>query len=331
MRPSAIQHQRGTFSAIATQRRSLVARAQGGPPTEPPPADDPRVTAVLDEMKKSGMTASKAKELLNGWTKQGVESPDELRKVLVQRSLAPLGGAALQSGIDAIVSYGGFTLASTVSESPGLGFLPKISLELLGNFAGIYYGVNSVLELLVVGAILFSAYKYGTSAPQVLAAVRQLAEPSGLSIVDKAKQVANTVQVLRTLDEVAGVLRQQFGELGTARGGKSADSLQNLSALLTLKTAEERGFSRKAFGLSERQATNIALAFCTYDTNDNGMLERSELGKLCDDLGQSERLSETDLKAAFETLDTDNSGFISFPEFVAWWAGRCPVDPKAAE
>lgn len=38
-------------------------------------------------------------------------------------------------------------------------------------------------------------------------AVRRLAQPSGLSIVDKAAEVANTLKVIKALDEMASVLR----------------------------------------------------------------------------------------------------------------------------
>lgn len=36
-----------------------------------------------------------------------MDDPDQLRKMLIQRSLTPLGGALAQTGIDAIVAFGG--------------------------------------------------------------------------------------------------------------------------------------------------------------------------------------------------------------------------------
>eukprot|EP00955_Chlamydomonas_euryale_P034226 349722-Chlamydomonas_euryale.AAC.2 len=48
----------------------------------------------------------------------------------------------------------------------------------------------------------------GASAPEVLAAVRELAKPrSGLKVVDTVEEVVNTLKVLRSLEDMATVLR----------------------------------------------------------------------------------------------------------------------------
>jgi hypothetical protein len=150
--------------------------------------------ACTQELKASGMTREKANRLLSAWSKSGVEDPEQLRKLLVKKSLTPLSGALLQVSqqghltlppskllltfpaclsaflhlpplphtpsthpfhtpptpkvvIDSIASFGGFYLSYLVSQSGDFPF--KIVLELAGNFAGIYYFINVLLEMSV--------------------------------------------------------------------------------------------------------------------------------------------------------------------------------------
>ncbi len=47
-----------------------------------------------------------------------------------------------------------------------------------------------------------------------------------------------------------------------------------------VQARESLGFKPEAYGLTEKEAGNIAFAFATYDTNQNFKLEPSELGAL---------------------------------------------------
>ena len=54
--------------------------------------------------------------------------------------------------------------------------------------------------------------------------------------------------------------QEQYGDSSTPSSGSARDSLRNLSALLTLARAKENlGFDPAQYGLSEKQAGNIAL------------------------------------------------------------------------
>ena len=54
--------------------------------------------------------------------------------------------------------------------------------------------------------------------------------------------------------------QEQYGDNATTASGNAADSLRNLSALLTLARAkDELGFKPEQYGLSERQAGNSAV------------------------------------------------------------------------
>ena len=59
--------------------------------------------------------------------------------------------------------------------------------------------------------------------------------------------------------------------------------------------------------------------FDVYDTDASGTIDRSELQNLALDLGQE--FDEAELNEAFEALDKNGDGKISFLEFKKWWTG----------
>ena len=65
-----------------------------------------------------------------------------------------------------------------------------------------------------------------------------------------------------------------------AEAASPADTLNNLTVYLTLQKAEQKGFSAEKYGLSGDQAAEYAVVFSKYDTNDDMVLEASEIGTL---------------------------------------------------
>ena len=60
-----------------------------------------------------------------------------------------------------------------------------------------------------------------------------------------------------------------------------ASTLRNLSAYLTLSKAREAyGFKPEKYGLSDKDAAEIASIFSKYDVNDDMRLEELELRRL---------------------------------------------------
>ena len=60
-----------------------------------------------------------------------------------------------------------------------------------------------------------------------------------------------------------------------------ASTLRNLSALLTLSKARDTyGFKPEKYGLSDKDAAEIAAIFSKYDLNDDMRLEELELRRL---------------------------------------------------
>ena len=86
---------------------------------------------------------------------------------------------------------------------------------LAGNAIGIYYLLQLTLELSLAAASAYASYRYGASAPELLAAIRQLAAGpmSGLDLADKASSIVNMVRVLQALEEVAMLMQVRAGVL----------------------------------------------------------------------------------------------------------------------
>jgi len=282
-----------------------------------------KLEVLLEELKRRGVTTARARDMLKKWQEVGVDDPEKLRKLLIQRSLRPASGILFQMLLDAIASFGGFWVGYLASEGEDFPF--RILLEIAGYFFGLYYFVQVLLQLTLASAVLYSAYRYGTSSNELLSAVRTLAGPmSGVTVLDRANEAVNTLKVISTLEAMASLLQEQYGG---EQAAANASSLRNLSAYLTLARAKEQlGFNPEAYNLTEKQASNIALAFSTYDTNDNGKLEKAELANLCATLDWN--LSEAELREAYRTLDANQSGYIEFNEFVDWFTGKCPTINK---
>ena len=92
-------------------------------------------------------------------------------------------------------------------------FMYRILFMLAGNAIGLYYLLQITLELSLAAASAYASYKYGTSAPELLAAIKQLAGSTGLNLADKASSIVNMVRVLQALEEVSKLM-QVSGERG---------------------------------------------------------------------------------------------------------------------
>jgi len=57
--------------------------------------------------------------------------------------------------------------------------------------------------------------------------------------------------------------------------------------------------------------------FKKYDADNSGAIDKSELSKLCSDLGVP--LDDNQLEAAIADLDVNKDGVIDLNEFSKWW------------
>lgn len=60
--------------------------------------------------------------------------------------------------------------------------------------------------------------------------------------------------------------------------------------------------------------------FKSFDRDGSGSIDRAELARLLEALGQD--LADDELAVALEVVDANHSGRISWDEFKAWWSAR---------
>jgi Ca2+-binding EF-hand superfamily protein len=72
--------------------------------------------------------------------------------------------------------------------------------------------------------------------------------------------------------------------------------------------------------LTDDEIAEIREIFSHYDTNKNGVIERTEFRALLNALQAD--MSEEEVKAGLRALDDNHNGIIDFDEFVKWWADR---------
>lgn len=60
--------------------------------------------------------------------------------------------------------------------------------------------------------------------------------------------------------------------------------------------------------------------FKSFDRDGSGSIDRAELARLLEALGQ--QLSEEELEIALSVIDANGSGRVSWSEFEAWWSSR---------
>lgn len=343
------------------RRRALLSRApaasgDGGPSSTPPQTPPPtgpeedqkrRFESMLAELRATGLDQQKARRLLKAWAKAGALDPEQLRALLVRRSLAPARALGVQGGIDLLAAGLGFYSGSGIAQAAD--FPGKIALEAVCYFGAMWYAISGAAGWAALAQALVASRRYASSADALLAAVQTLAGPEGVSaaaaeakgrgggvgaLAANVALAVSTAKVVAALDGVARQLREMdaAGGAGAAASGASSDgpaplqrsTLVNLAAYLTMQDASERaGFRPEDYGLTEKEATDIAGIFAMFDTNENYLLESSELRSMCGRLGRD--LSDAEAREAARLMAGGDGGAaargVTFPQFVAWWTG----------
>jgi hypothetical protein len=71
---------------------------------------------------------------------------------------------------------------------------------------------------------------------------------------------------------------------------------------------------------SETEHDEAFEVFKSFDRDGSGSIDRRELARLLEALGQA--ISEEELEIALDAVDSNRSGRISWDEFKAWWSAR---------
>lgn len=305
-------------------RRSTLIRAKEDPQEKGEKIDNRKIedqtNKLVEGMKKGGIDSSTAQRILDTWEKTGATSTDALRKMLLGRSLKTVGVVLFQLLLDAGAAYGSYNSARYIGQEQ---FLGKIVVEYGAYFLASYFAVGVIFDTFTLGVLASSAVQYSTNTEAFMAAVKEVAGASkrgpNINVVEKAQTAVNAVKVASALNQISGLLKKEKAE---------ASTLRNLSAYLTLSKARDAyGFEPQKYGLSDKDAAEIAAIFSKYDVNDDMRLEELELRRLATQ--QNVSLNEDELTAAMKLLDKRGSGYVEFDEFVDWWVNK--VEPQSKE
>ena len=110
-----------------------------------------------------------------------------------------------------------------------------------------------------------------------------------------------------------------------AEGGRGehhwiADDIANILFSLD-NQVEKPGAARKAGELIGEQAKLLQDLWTAFDADGSGTLEQSEVQKVIE-AAMERKLTDKELKVAFEAMDDDQSGEVDFHEFTRWWVSQ---------
>mmetsp|Transcript_29207 Transcript_29207/g.82414 ORF Transcript_29207/g.82414 Transcript_29207/m.82414 type:complete len:390 (-) Transcript_29207:354-1523(-) len=276
---------------------------------------------VLQMLQTQGVSKSSAKEILKLWEGMGINSAEEMRRLLKKRGRNAVLGLTLQLLLDGAATWVAFSAGVSFGLAGGWNLIPSF----VSYFLASYFGLNTVMETAILVGILSSGALFGTDAEALVRAVKELAGEDDMQVglLSKTKQTVNMLKVVQTLNAVSDKLKES---------SSSMSSLEKLSAYLTLSQAKKAyGFNPDKYGITETTALQIATTFNRFDLNEDGALEASEFEKMMSDLEFS--VSKEETEAIVETLDTKKTGQVEFDEFVNWYLNKLsvPSDTKVKE
>lgn len=227
-------------------------------------SNDTLSTEVKEQLLKSGLTPDKAKEILDAWQEEvGHElTPEDMRKILVGRSTKTLVLVLFSALLDLGAAYGSFVAGSYMDiAAKEYGWIAIVGQAVAFILAG-YYVTGALFDFFKLGAIAFATVSFNVNSAAFLYAVEGIASSSrGLNIADKALDAVNTVKVFQALNKMVNLLQQEG-----ASAAASTDMLSDLGAYLTLdKAIRVYGFDAASYGLTDKEAAEIAQIFDKYD------------------------------------------------------------------
>lgn len=157
-----------------------------------------------EQLKKQGFKKESAQKILQVWKEGGAASPDELRRLFLRGSLRPLGVVLIQLLLDAGATFGSFIFSASFSAAPGI---PPFIFSTLGTLAGFYFLTSTAFDIVTLGAILFSIYRFGANTEAFLAALEAIAGTSDIPVIEKAKKIVDVFKVIQALNQIADILR----------------------------------------------------------------------------------------------------------------------------
>ena len=178
------------------------------------------------------------------------------------------------------------------------------------------------------------AYKEAKKAEQKAIREKKRADKQVLKEEAKKKQLEKVKQKIKANDGVViergGDASQTVENPAANEGGQDADTDQNTAFEKEDKQSKKDDKKQKkqrkvsASQKDKEEAAKLQSLWTELDQDGSGFLDRTEISAVMEFMGKP--VDDAGLDAAMQEIDKDNSGEVSFEEFLAWWQKQ---DPEA--
>lgn len=285
---------------------------------------------IFQSTLKSKMTIETAELIAKNFESMGIETPRELRKIVVKQNvkLVLFEAMAILFNLGVTVAiYSIFLLnGAPLAWEPGTSELVSQTIAFALFICAGIFSVETVAHTVVFFSFVYSLFFFSfanldkfTKAMHTLAS--DAANQPDLSSFRSIRRAVSATRVLQKLNEVKRAILEDKKLADESL--KDMPELKRLSAYFELKNAiDEHGFSYKQYGLTEERAMVLASLFADVDEDADGEINEEELRKLLTEMAKNEHVQwtslNTDFNVAFNLLDTDGDGKIDLDNFCEW-------------
>jgi len=273
-------------------------------------ADEKQMEDMKNTLLGAGYDAERAKDRLEEWNRQGLNSSEAIRGALVSSALQGLGVRGLWLALNGFLvwqAYQWAILAEAEDPNGWIQWIPKFFTYLNG---------FSFLQELFLFVLLAYATAQFASNPILLDALQEIAgaRPNLPALDVKPQKVVDSLRVFGLLQE----LNKRLQAMDMKEGG----TLDALSSFLILSQVDDENVA---------DLDTAAKIFGKYDVNGDQKLDSEEVRMMLNDAGL--KLSEDEIGEAVRILDSRNKdGYIQFDEFADFWRSKleAPQPPAPA-
>jgi len=294
--------------------------------------DDDAVNEMTRVLQTS-LSPSTAAIIAKGFVDLGIENPRDLRAVVAKRSLGMIFIELAATAFNALMSSALIVMSFSVARD-----VPTVASTMVFDYvvefcvllAAAIFSIEAVAHLIILSVYVYSTIRFEASdLRKFTKAMRKIGDDEhiigAVPSIATVQRASSLIHVVTVLNKLRDALVAE-AELITPT---QKSTLHNLAAYFEYSNAQSKGFVPADYAIDEAEAMRIAHVFSEWDTDASGSLSPEELRKLLGALG-SDTVSDLDINMAMRLLDKDETGEISFNEFVRWFTRgvQLPEQPK---
>ena len=279
------------------------------------------------------LSPSTAAIITKAFVDLGIENPRDLRAVVAKRSLGMIFIELAATAFNALMSSALIVMSFSVARD-----VPTVASTMVFDYvvefcvllAAAIFSIEAVAHLIILSVYVYSTIRFEASdLRKFTKAMRKIGDDEhiigAVPSIATVQRASSLIHVVTVLNKLRDALVAE-AELITPT---QKSTLHNLAAYFEYSNAQSKGFVPADYAIDEAEAMRIAHVFSEWDTDASGSLSPEELRKLLGALG-SDTVSDLDINMAMRLLDKDETGEISFNEFVRWFTRgvQLPEQPK---